>query len=104
MDEWYARYKMDSAGSIEENGSVYYRIISTCTISNDHGDFVLCDVDRNMRVSIGTFCKDELGNVFCVKAIEMIHFNGLPPEWYWKTNALLLKGPQSGLGEYLTAL
>lgn len=101
MDDWYTSYLMDGAGSIEENGSDYYRVISTRMLSTERGEFILCYVDRKMKVSIGSCCIDELGNTFHVKGIETIHFCGSTPEWYWRTHGLLLEGTQSATGEFL---
>ncbi len=103
MDEWYALYLRDGAGSIDENGSDYYRIISVRAVSTDRGEFILVCVDRKLKASIGAFCRDETGNLFRVRAIEQIHFCGPTPEWYRNTLGLLLEGTDVAIGEYLAA-
>ena len=37
------------------------------------------------------------------RAIEMFHFEGPPPEWYWATHSLLLEGDFDTLGEFLAS-
>lgn len=58
----------------------------------------------NCNLKVGDICKDDLGNVFTVKAWVHYKFSGEIPEWYFKTPEYQLEGKSNDIGNYLTKI
>lgn len=104
MDDWFERYKADSAGSIEMNGKTYYRVISKWALMSDDEQFVLCNVDYRLFASGCKKFRDENGNVF--NCLTKVHykFSGSIPDWYFEAPEYEFSGEAEVMGEYLTAV
>lgn len=58
----------------------------------------------NPTVKSGDICKDNLGNIFTVKAAAHYKFTNEIPEWYLKTPEYQLEGKSFEIGQYLIIL
>lgn len=102
IENYYQRYLHDPAGSIERNGKVYYRIISSCFFLKNNEKHILCNIDSNLNCKVGQELMDENGHRFTFLSTVRGSFRNRIPDWYIYAPQYELKGDPSEIGEYLT--
>ena len=97
----YRIYKQDPLRTVETNGRVYSKIISHCRFYGyeDYSYHIIWEPLTEIRSN--DILIDENGNEFTVRSLEMIHFGGEIPEWYFKALPVVITGDSCELGSYL---